>query len=821
MFHPPVLDYSLFKKAVNDMMKQCIEKPIPPEKRTFVIFGRTGILFLMLFMLSLLIEWSPVFAQETDSDKQSPAPIQRIPGTTVLKGEVGDAELKVVNRYFQDPFLSLPWLRADLSLELDRIFTNYSGDISGRYLEMASIVSGGDTTMFPNYFELLNEIPGLQRADGHFGEPVIDWDKPADLDLDIGRAKYLPTLWGNSRIMCGLVEAYKVTHNPKLLESAERLFRFYQKLTEHLTDPEQVAGFTGISVEKIREHLPDSDGRNITVIDGYDATFAGGYVTCYFPIIEGLVKLYQITGNKEQLELAERIADFYRIFDVLNTTHAHGMLCCYYGFLLLYQETGRQEYLDRAIERWNAMIDGGYVNALGGIPEGIRLLFNRDEGCAESDWLRFNLKLFEITQNVKYLAIIDRLIHNHYRINQWNSGCFGHRDLFCDTRGTCGIDRCVHEAVWCCIYHGTLGFHYLKQWLCSLNPDLLSVYFAMDFESEPEPGVKLESSLLPGRYDFDLKPLNLTTEVILTQKLETTSDLNRRVAVRVPDWCDRIRIKDLEDNLLKSQCENGYCITQNSVNLKNGVKVEYLGGIVVEDRMMNRVDISNIPAGGSLDVVFRYGPYVLMVNNIRHVPSVSVNGDFSIRKLEESGLEMDAVVPGETSGRKIHLEKFASGQDNGFGCFVIRLVNGDVEPDKMYRIISEGLSLALGVSEVNRENNYANVELADGTGLRWLVERIDDMRIIRLVDEKTGKLVSESGDGDPLAGRNVHLWEDVGSLAQEWELIPVEEHVYKLRNLRSGFFLTADPEKSEFTTNINVRVAPENNLPSQNWRFEE
>ena len=39
------------------------------------------------------------------------------------------------------PPYSEPWLRADVSFEVGRIFTNYSGDVSGRFLELASLTS--------------------------------------------------------------------------------------------------------------------------------------------------------------------------------------------------------------------------------------------------------------------------------------------------------------------------------------------------------------------------------------------------------------------------------------------------------------------------------------------------------------------------------------------------------------------------------------------------------------------------------------------------------------------------------------------------------
>ncbi len=73
----------------------------------------------------------------------------------VLGGEVGNASAACSARLRFAPFDSLPWMRADLSGEkasdfdeagwghvLFRPFKNYSGDISGRFIEIMAMDSG-------------------------------------------------------------------------------------------------------------------------------------------------------------------------------------------------------------------------------------------------------------------------------------------------------------------------------------------------------------------------------------------------------------------------------------------------------------------------------------------------------------------------------------------------------------------------------------------------------------------------------------------------------------------------------------------------------
>ena len=79
----------------------------------------------------------------------------------VLGGEVGRAADACAARLRVAPFDSLPWLRADLTGEkvtefdaqwghiLNRPFKDYSGDISGRFIEIMARDSRGDIAVHP------------------------------------------------------------------------------------------------------------------------------------------------------------------------------------------------------------------------------------------------------------------------------------------------------------------------------------------------------------------------------------------------------------------------------------------------------------------------------------------------------------------------------------------------------------------------------------------------------------------------------------------------------------------------------------------------
>ena len=126
----------------------------------------------------------------------------------------------------------------------------------------------------------------------------------------------LPALWGNARLLCGLVEAARAFPDDKAIAAAaRRLGDFYISLLPRFNDPDRIAEYTA------------------------GGTYAAGYVTCWFPAMEGLVKLRDLTGEKKYLDAAAAMAEFYHRFDRLPVDHAHGMLCNQVSLLLLYEAT--------------------------------------------------------------------------------------------------------------------------------------------------------------------------------------------------------------------------------------------------------------------------------------------------------------------------------------------------------------------------------------------------------------------------------------------------------------------------------------------------
>ncbi len=110
-----------------------------------------------------------------------------------IGGEIGKAAENCNVRFRSAPFDSLPWLRADLTGEtvspydsvfghvMRRPYKEYSGDISGRFIEIMALDSHGDPGIHPALVELLATVPRQQRPGGYFcASGEIDWQKPLD-----------------------------------------------------------------------------------------------------------------------------------------------------------------------------------------------------------------------------------------------------------------------------------------------------------------------------------------------------------------------------------------------------------------------------------------------------------------------------------------------------------------------------------------------------------------------------------------------------------------------------------------------------------------
>ena len=181
------------------------------------------------------------------------APALPAPQDARLAGPWAAAQALNAERMAAAPLDQPEFILDDVALKQHRKFAEYSGDISGRWIGAAAFLAPQFPKAFAAFPTVMAGFPLYQKADGHFG---------ADQQLPkIERGRDMPILWGNGRLLIGLVEVYDRTGDTNALVLAKRLGDYFVA-----TDPVY------------------DKAENIRSVGG---SYADGFVTCYFSCIEG------------------------------------------------------------------------------------------------------------------------------------------------------------------------------------------------------------------------------------------------------------------------------------------------------------------------------------------------------------------------------------------------------------------------------------------------------------------------------------------------------------------------------------------------------
>jgi DUF1680 family protein len=336
----------------------------------------------------------------------------------LLAGDLTTRFDRTYNRVLEGgpPRFDAAFVLADAAPQHTRRFTQFSGDVSGRYIGALALASQVRGVEIPQLHAVVDQLLRLQKPDGHFGDPLSAGGAVTNSDM--------ATMWGNGRLLIGLMEYYRVKPRPDVLAAARKMGDFLVGVAP-LYNSEAVR----------REYNGEK--------------FAVGYI-CWTQHLEGLVALWQATRDGRYLALARSLAERT---DRHPSQHSHGFLTSVRGIVDLYRATGERQYLEQAAREWQGLMESGNVLVQGGVPEMFAPSIKRDEGCSEGDWLRLSLDLWRETREPKYLDEAQRTLFNEFSMNQFSNGDFGHHPLTGD-----GIEPPFAHAWWCCTLHGLRAF---------------------------------------------------------------------------------------------------------------------------------------------------------------------------------------------------------------------------------------------------------------------------------------------------------------------------------------------------------------------------
>jgi DUF1680 family protein len=314
------------------------------------------------------------------------------------------------------PAYTRDFLLKDLTGAPGRRFTNFSGDLSGRWIGALASCAVQFGENFPALAPFVRDAIALQKPEGWFGKS-FNRENPNDDDLAL--------LWGNGRLLVGLMEYHQLQPDPAVLAAARRLGDFLLEIAPLYNSKQMADAFSA-------EH------------------YASSYI-CWTQQTEGLALLYSATRDPRYRDLCAAISERA---ERRPGDHVHGYLCSLRGTLMLYNATGERSHLDRVVAAWDGIARSGDVLITGGVPERWSPKKNRTEGCAECDWLRLSLGLYRATSDLKYLAAAERVAFNEFALNQAATGDFGHGNL-----DASGVPFTVPvRAWWCCTLHGLRAF---------------------------------------------------------------------------------------------------------------------------------------------------------------------------------------------------------------------------------------------------------------------------------------------------------------------------------------------------------------------------
>ena len=371
---------------------------------------------------------------------QQPIPLSQVH----LSGDLGARYMAATcnlltrtDRYTLDSFA------ASAAARPGALWWDWPGDQIGRWLSVLHVAEGlGWTPAAANRKAVADVVLPLQTKDGNFG-------KPDSLKSDDVR---IPS--GNAFALRGLMDAYADTHDPRFLESARRLARYF---------------------EAIAPKWEKSQGGKLHEFYGH--------------CLDGLVALYEQGGDQWALDLAKRLAK-----NAGRTSHTHHSLSLCRGLIDLARVTGDKEYLKK-VEDYLAWCRENQTVS-GGLPEEMPKS-EQDEGCGLADWVVVNLMMFQLTGQDRYLDDAEHTLVNHFFMNQFHTGGFGHRSFSQQIVGGKQWQgwggKFGSENPGCCSLWGQWALGQVARFIVTQSADTVAVNLYPSAEiALPDRGVRLE-----------------------------------------------------------------------------------------------------------------------------------------------------------------------------------------------------------------------------------------------------------------------------------------------------------------------------------------
>ena len=396
-----------------------------------------------------------------------------------------------------------------------RRFSNYSGDLSGRYIGAMALLPPAEGSA--QLDGLVRDLLACQRADGRFGDAGLSF-----APQDIGREQ-MALLWGNGRLLVGLLEYHSSHPGKETMAAAKKLAEFLLNVRANCSRPEVMKRLVGQG--------------------------ASGFI-CFTQLIEAFAMLGRQTGERRYYEAAAEIIPWLQ---PRGNQHSHGYLTTLRGIAQLYQATGNTDQLRYVEGAYRDLVSSSDYTIYGGVNEYFGAgpgdakaeERSRDEGCSEADFLRLSLQLWRATDKIEYLERAERCILNEFFFNQFNTGDFGHHTSY---RYGYRATESVGRAWWCCTMHGLRAFRDISDAVVTATGDRVAV------------NLLLEGTWSGKSLSLDLKevePANPGDPMRFRALVREAPSTEITIALRRPAWASRCIFR-FNGGLVAGQHRDGY-----------------------------------------------------------------------------------------------------------------------------------------------------------------------------------------------------------------------------------------------------------------------
>ncbi len=460
------------------------------------------------------------------------------------------------------PAFTEDFILADVALRPDypRRFNEYSGDLSGRVIGALACTYPGDFS--GPLADLVPHLLEYQKPDGRFGDAGLVY-APDQIAME-----HMALLWGNGRLLVGLLEYHEAAPSQPVLDACRKLGDFLLSVQDACA--------------------------NQAVADRVKDLGAAGMI-CFSHLDEGLVMLSEATGEAKYLEGAAKAAAWLPRDRAQQ--HSHGYLTTLRGMVLLSEATGDPAAMTEARDLFDNLLASNDLTVYGGIQEYFGGKGIRDEGCSEADFVRLGLQLWRATGDLAYLERAEGCLVNQFYANQFDTGDFGHQVYF-DT----GIApfQGVGRAWWCCTMHGLRAMRDVADATITVDGNRANV------------NLYQEVSWSHGEAALDLERPSSATGATLMLSVIDAPEAGLSVAFRKPDWAAKVSLF-LAGNELAVVEQEGYLVLE--APLKTGdrveVRMDYAVRLVKRDGAVLAVD--ECPKEGVEAALF-YGPWLMGVS---------------------------------------------------------------------------------------------------------------------------------------------------------------------------------------------------------------